>query len=164
MVKKGKARKTVPARRKKVPVKNESEGPQYMVQVNEPKMLRKDLLESLREIIIFMQGYEKFRQIQTEKVNLFNSLKTDVKELNTLIEHKLKKYFPQGKLKAVMKEKPKEESFDDDEESKVEVFKEEPKKKMVAPVSTYQQDLPSNELDELESQLKDIEGQLRSIQ
>ncbi|MBT3836051.1 hypothetical protein HOD05_02165 [Candidatus Woesearchaeota archaeon] len=81
-------------------VKRES-GPAYMVQLSDPKSIRKDILESLREVIIFMQAHEKFMRIQEEKVTLFTKLKNDVKELNLLIEHKLKKHLPKGKLKAV---------------------------------------------------------------
>ncbi|PIN87781.1 hypothetical protein COV12_01985 [Candidatus Woesearchaeota archaeon CG10_big_fil_rev_8_21_14_0_10_32_24] len=76
-------------------------GPAYMVQLSDPKSLRKDILESLREIIIFMQAHEKFMRIQEEKVMLFTQLKTDIQDLNSLIEHKLKKHLPKGKLKAV---------------------------------------------------------------
>ena len=45
--------------------------PDYMIQINDPRSLRKELLETLREIIIFMQSYEKFRKIQEEKVMIF---------------------------------------------------------------------------------------------
>ena len=74
---------------KKVPAARERE-PEYMVQLGDPKMVRKDLLESLREIIIFMQGYEKFRKIQEEKKKVFSALNDDLKELNTLLDLKLK--------------------------------------------------------------------------
>lgn len=143
---------------------HKEERPEYMIQINEPKMLRKDLLESLREIIIFMQGYEKFLQIQAEKVKLFSNLKADVNDLNSLIENKLKRYFPQGRLKGIVKKEVEQPSEELSEE--VEVIKEEPKKKKATPKveTASEEEIPSSELDELESQLKDIEGQLRSIQ
>ena len=84
---------------RKVTVKKEI-GPNFMVQVNEPKALRKDLLESLRETIIFMQGYEAFKKIQEEKVETFTLLKEDIKTLNNLV-NKLKKHLPKGKLTAI---------------------------------------------------------------
>lgn len=133
--------------------------PDYMVQITDPKMIRKDLLESLREIIIFMQGYEKFRKIQEEKVALFSALKTDVKELHSLVENRLKKYLPQGKLRGFVHpmDMPEER-----EEAKVEVVTvEEPAKKAMV---KEERKAPPSELDELESQLKDIESQLRNIQ
>ncbi|MBI2151384.1 hypothetical protein HYU21_01510, partial [Candidatus Woesearchaeota archaeon] len=55
--------------------------PEYMVQLSDPKSLRKELLECLREVIIFMQGYEKFRKIQEEKVSTFHTLRQEVKNL-----------------------------------------------------------------------------------
>ncbi len=146
------------------PVVKEKE-PSYVVQVNDPKMLRRDILESLREIIIFMQGYERFRKIQEEKVALFSTLKKDLRELNGLMETKLKVYLPKGKLKGLKSissplTKPVEEAPHEEAEE------EEPLPKKVEEKPTYApRKEPSyrNELDELESQLKDIEGQLRRV-
>ena len=64
--------------------------------------MRRDILESLREVILFMQGYEKFRKLQEEKIAIFNQLKNDVKELNQMIDSRLRKYFPKGKLKPLI--------------------------------------------------------------
>ena len=132
--------------------------PEYMVQVHEPANLRKNVLESLREIIIFMQSYEKFRQIQEEKVAIFNELKEDIKQLSILLDHKLKRHFPKGKLSvaAQRREVPRitvPEDVDEDIEETTET-----PRAVSAPVSH-----PITELDELESQLRDIEGQLRKI-
>jgi len=145
---------------KRVPVENE---PEYMVQISEPKMLRKDLLESLREIILFMQSYEKFKAVQDEKVAVFNQLKAHIKELNNLIDKKLKGLLPKGKLKAISmiehehelyEEKGEEITSKEGKEKKVEV--------KVVPIEKKRQKLPG-ELEELESQLKDIEDQLKGI-
>ena len=141
-------------------VKKDKE-PEYMVQVHEPTNLRKNILESLREIIIFMQSYEKFRQIQEEKVNTFNDLKESIKQLTTLLDHKLKHHFPKGKLSisSVRRDIPKMaipakmENDDDSEETEV------PARKAAYTPEPH----PITELDELESQLRDIEGQLRKI-
>ena len=147
--------------------KQRDSGPEYMVQIKDPKMVRRDVLESLREVIIFMQGYENFRKVQQEKVILFTRLKDEVKELNALVEHKLRKLFPKGKLKAV-------------DPNKVEEKKEEPKKKVVPlvqpkvknllpnvprgpPRIVEQENVVRSDIDELESQLKDIENQLQDI-
>lgn len=127
--------------------------PSYMVQIPDPKMLRKDILESLREIILFMQGYEKFKKIQEEKVATFTALKNDVKELNTIINTKLRTLLPKGKLKPM---KGQYEQLDQDlpQEPKVSYSP-----RSTAPTPQAEHD----ELDELEGQLKDIEGQLRSV-
>jgi len=151
--------KKKPVRRKSVKVDKE---PEYMVQVGEPKTLRKNILESLREVIIFMQSYEKFRQIQEEKVATFNQLKDDIKQLTTLLDHRLKRHFPKGKLNVAnpRREVPRMTTLPEDvnpepEEQEQQRSAPEPKVRPAAPAIS--------ELDELESQLKDIEGQLRKI-
>ena len=163
-VKKSTKRKSSPAKRvvrtkKTVHAKKKivEKEPEYMVQVHEPTNLRKNVLESLREIIIFMQSYEKFRQIQEEKVATFNDLKESIKQLTTLLDHKLKRHFPKGKLSvsALRREVPKMAIPEEMDEETEEVETSRP----VAAPSPH----PITELDELESQLRDIEGQLRKI-
>ena len=119
-------------------------GPEYMVQLSDPPMIRKDILETLREIIMFMQGFERFRMVQQEKMSAIHKLKTDVKRLNTLVDTKLRRHLPKGKVQA--------HSLKAEESQKVE--------EMDQP-----QPLPvkHSELEELESQLKDIENQLRGM-
>ena len=134
--------------------------PDYMVQLTEPKMLRKDLLESLREVIIFMQGYEKFRKIQEEKVAMFNSLKLDIKSLNSLINDKLRKYLPKGKLRAVLPQQKEAEPFSHDNEMLNETL---PRREVSSPVNQPPKREAPGGLMELEYQLKDIERQLQSI-
>ncbi len=129
--------------------------PSYMVQIADPKMLRKDLLETLREIIIFMQGYEKFRQIQAEKVATFNKLRNEVQVLNGLINNKLRRHLPRGKLKPVRGQKGEQPAPQEEHEE------------APATVAVMEREVstpPHQELDELESQLRDIEGQLRKVQ
>lgn len=152
-----KKKKSKPRRSPSAALKHEIE-PDYMINIDDPKMLRKDTLEGLREVIIFMQGYEKFRVVQDEKVTLFTQLKADVKELHTLIEHKLKVFLPEGKLNAVKPIPPRQER---EEAKKVEVVSIKPLKQ--SPPKVVEGDVPPNELDELEKQLKTIEGQLESI-
>jgi len=175
---------------KKKVVKHEKieKEPEYMVQVNDPTMLRKDLLESLREVIIFMQGYETFRKIQEEKVNLISVLKTQVKDLNSLVDTKLRKYLPKGKLRLIKKPSPVREEFEADdadtlpneEELGLEVVKIDRGPKVDVPppevasaepvaeprvmVPPPERERPKSELEELEDQLKDIENQLQDIQ
>ncbi|MBU0460116.1 MAG: hypothetical protein KKH52_01325 [Nanoarchaeota archaeon] len=126
--------------------------PNYMVQINEPNVLRKDILEGLKETIIFMQGYAEFKTIQIEKVDLYGFLKDQIKELQGLVNN-LKKYLPQGKLELVV---PGE------------------KKRLINPVAKTVNHVPpstrtdhptsvASELDELEISLKDIESQLQTL-
>lgn len=131
--------------------------PAYMVQIHEPKMFRKHLLETLREIIIFMQGYEKFRKIQEEKVRTFTALKSDVKELSRLMDVRLRKFFPKGKLTPIREEvKPEPIPLPKPAPPVERPASPQPGTPPAAPQ-------PGNDLDELENQLKDIEGQLKGI-
>ncbi|MBU0457678.1 MAG: hypothetical protein ABH824_02475 [Nanoarchaeota archaeon] len=135
----------------KMPVREK--GLNFMVQINDPKALRKDLLEALREVIIFMQGYETFRKVQEEKVVTFSKLRDNIKELNNLIDNKLRKFLPKGKLKSIGEEMKVQEEVEEQEElpRQVSILRTEPKRE-------------NNELDDLEYQLKDIENRLKKIQ
>lgn len=136
-------------------VESKSKQLNLMVQVNEPKGIRKDLLEALREIIIFMQGYETFQKVQEEKMATFAQLREDVKVLNDLVHNKLKKHLPKGKLAAYVQQQKKEEAQED-------VQMPEPMQ-AAKPVTAKPQ--PQNqELDDLEYQLKDIEGRLKNLE
>ncbi len=163
--------KAKPRTRAKPQPKREKE-PDYVIQIHDPKMVRKDILESLREVIIFMQGYEKFKKIQEEKVITISLLKEQVKELNNMVNHELRKYLPIGKLKPILKLKPKkafiegphDHYVDHGPKTVVEPFAEEK-----VPLAVYKETAPvrpksKNELEELETQLQDIEHQLQNIQ
>ncbi len=149
--------------------KSNSKLPQFMVQVSDPIMLRKDILEALRDVIIFMQGYERFKLIQDEKVGLYSKLQLEVKELNSMINTKLRKILPKGKLKSVHQAAvPKQVKIP---ESRVPVVT--PSKGQPIPPPTPGQapapPLPPaasaqpTELDALESQLNSIENQLKGL-
>ncbi len=134
--------------------------PEFMVNVSDPKMLRKNILESLREVIIFMQSYEKFKQIQEQKVLLFSQLKGSVRQLNLLLDHKLRNYLPKGKLQAAQQQMEEREEVEEREtvkETKPVQVKAAPKQKVI------DDEVPDHELDELEEQLQDIENQLRGV-
>ena len=159
-------KKNVVARKKKV-VKTKE--PEYMVQIGDPENLRKDVLESLREIIIYMQGYENFKKVQKAKVEIFNKLKADSKEINSFI-NQLKQYLPKGHLKPIDLNKKVEVATSEPEpavEAQVAVPQEQPMEVPpevpVAPAANPQQSAPTSGLDELESQLKEIEDQLRGM-
>ncbi len=137
--------------------------PEYVVQVPEPRMVRKELLESLRDLIIFMQGYEQFRKLQEQKVAQFSALRSEVKELNHLLDVKLRQHFPTGKVKSlpVSPTAPKPvlriEPEDAEEEKPVIPVRMPARKEAPAPAAQ------KSDLDELEQQLRDIEDQLRDV-
>ena len=122
--------------------------PEFTVQISDPKGLRKDILEGLREVIIFMQGYEKFKAIQEDKVKAFGELRTDVRELTLLIE-KLRRLVPKGNLKAMHRHAEAKQVVVETHQEEISHFG------AVAPQPSH------NELDELEDQLREIEDQLK---
>jgi len=138
------------------PMESKDKGLNLMVQVSDPKNVRKDLLEALREIIIFMQGYEAFRKIQEEKIAVFSQLKDDVKSLNNLVDYRLRRLLPKGKL-AGMAKKPMLR-MEAAEKEEMPLPKAQPK---MMPKPQPQEE--SGELDELESQLREIEGRLKGM-
>jgi hypothetical protein len=147
-------------------------GPQFMVQVNDTRVIRKDVLESLREVILFMQGYEKFKGIQNEKISMISKLKEDIKEMHSLIDNKVRKLLPKGKLATLNPIQPVEVKHT------VEHHVSQPVVAQAAPMEHHQmsavpaQSQPvavapkpsaTSELDVLEAQLKEIEGQLKGM-
>ena len=73
--------------------------PELMVHINDPPMLRKEILECLRELIILMQGYEQFHKIQQQKIAHIAILDRKLREINNVIDRKLKPHLPKGKLR-----------------------------------------------------------------
>ncbi len=152
-------------------------GPDYVIQVSDPKMLRKDILEGLREVIIFMQGYDQFRKVQEEKTMLFTQLKNDVKDIQQMIDNKLRLYLPKGKVHGLVKVATTREIVREVKKQPTIVTRAPIIVTRVAgvpvqqaPVLTPQQVVresvpivPANELAELEAQLKDIENQLQNV-
>lgn len=161
--KQSKRTKKNPVKKVKAKVSTKEKGPEYMVQISDPKMLRKDILETLRETIIFMQGYEKFRQIQGEKVALFAKLKNDIKELDKTINVKLRQYLPRGKLKPFVEKKRKEIKEKSLDEIEKEAWKEEEKWVKNHSEAAPKKKKSKNELEDLENQLTDIEQQLQGV-
>ena len=149
------------ATHRSMPMESKDRGLNLMVQVSDPKNVRKDLLEALREIIIFMQGYEAFRKIQEEKIAVFTQLRDDVKGLNNLVDNKLRRLLPKGKL-AGMAKRPTQrvEVIEKEEMEPMPAPKAQPKMAMPKPEPQQQE---SNYLDELESQLREIESRLRHM-
>ena len=161
-------RKKASRRRKKIISKTplcipKSGDPDYMVQVSDPTMLRKDLLETLREVIIFMQGYEKFRKIQEEKASIIVQLKEHVKELERMIDNKLRGYFPKGKLNPVRALEQKEEENETERMPPYAQGMIPPQG--AAPINSNkpQSEQQPDDLADLEAQLRDIENELKSI-
>jgi len=143
-------RKTVKHYRKAKRAPTKEKEPGFMVRISEPRLVRKDILESLREVIVFMQSYEQFKHVQDEKVTTISALREIIKDLNNLT-NKLRTKLPKGKLGA-LKDIPME---DLEEEMPMSM----PVARSVRPAAP----VSNGDLDDLESQLKDIENQLKTM-
>ncbi|MBI4980045.1 hypothetical protein HZC30_00640 [Candidatus Woesearchaeota archaeon] len=141
-----KATRTVPMARE----------PEFTIQIGDPQALRKDLLESVRELILFMQGFDRFKKLQQEKLAEFSRLKADARALTLLVDAKMRRCLPKGTLKS-------------------KAVKEEKAKPVKGPVASLPESVaPSlppepapksehSELEELEAQLQEIEAQLKKV-
>jgi len=112
-----------------------------------------------------MQGYEKFRLLQEEKVTLFAKLKRELKEIEVMIDSKLRHYLPKGKLHPVTREDQKKRDEKEVVDS-MSYMEEKPVPVQVvaaSPMPVGKVVPPKNELDDLESQLKDIQSQLEDL-
>ncbi len=140
--------------------------PDLTIRLDNSSMLRKEVLEAVRELIIFMQGHEKFKKIQQEKLATFGQLKNDVKEINNLVEQKLKHLLPKGKLKTatLMQPKIREAEVMPNERVKERPV-ELPPEETEEPQEAEEEETPKDksELDELEAQLQSIENQLKGM-
>ena len=134
--------------------------PSFMIQIADPKVLRRDVLESLRETIIFMQGYETFKKIEDEKKATFEEMREHLRQITSLCNNQLTKYIPKGKLKGITDKLLSEEavlSKKGGASTPVVPKSEAPKAEVPAPV------VPQSNLEELERQLADIEKELQGV-
>ncbi len=135
--------------------------PEFTIQISDPQSLRKDLLESVRELILFMQGFDRFKKLRQEKLVEFSKLKADARALTTLIDTKMRRCLPKGTLKnkAVKEEKVKKAVAERHEEAM-------PESVTIAPGLSVPEPAPRpehSELEELEAQLQEIENQLKKV-
>ena len=124
----------------------------FFVQVKEPNEIRKNILETLRDIVEVLKRFEKFKYIRHEKIENINKLRGLLRETNKMLGT-LKAKLPQTSLRAtVVKEttkQPKKIHHKKGKKSKV-VEEKMPKKEMT-------------EVDKLEAELSAIESKLKSL-
>ncbi|MBN2368569.1 hypothetical protein JXC34_06115 [Candidatus Woesearchaeota archaeon] len=105
----------------------------FFVGIYDPIDVRRNLLENSKEIVKSLQYYDKLKEIRSNKLMLFQEMKTVMEELDLLVT-KLKEKLPKSHLRKVQEEKEKHspEKF-------------------------------SSELDQLEKQLRIIENELSGM-
>ena len=127
----------------------------YFVHIKEPNEIRRNILETLKDIVEVLQRFEKFKHTRHEKLEKIQKLRGLLKDANKMLGN-LKLKLPQTNLRAtVIKEAPihsKEAHHKKKKKVKSSEEKSEkaPKKEMT-------------ELEKLESELNAIEGKLKSL-
>ncbi len=158
-------------KRRKIVHKHEPEQLFY-VGVRDPMEVRRNILESSREAINFMQRLERIKKIREEKMHSVHQLRTDIKELRSLL-NKLKQALPKTKLRFHIAAKRKT-AFACKQCPATFTKKSDMKKHMkqhLAPMP--QMEMPqmrqmpskrgSSELELLEQELSEIEGKLEKL-
>ena len=131
----------------------------FFVEVRDPGEVRKNILETLREILSVLQRFEKFKHLRHEKLEKIQKLRVLVRQANKIL-NELKSRLPQTNLRAIVvkethkhaapvhhkKKKKGKEAREAKQEKQVKM----PKKEMT-------------EIEKLESELNAIEGKLKSL-
>ena len=123
----------------------------FFVEIAEPSEVRRNILESLREILEVLHRFEKFKHIRHEKLERIHKLRISLRQANKLMNI-LRSKFPQTNLKPLsIKSAVQRTSKKEDDKKLVAKPEEKPKKK------------PMTELEKLESELSVIEEKLKGL-
>lgn len=117
----------------------------YYVGIRSANDLRRNLLESSKAVILSLENFERIKQIETEKTQLKNKLKDDVKELKMLFS-KLEHLMPEEVIQSIQKK---------------EVVSKQPIKTI--PKKTPKNDLEEKEIEKLHKNLSMIEERLNKL-
>ncbi|MBU0757053.1 MAG: hypothetical protein KKF44_03230 [Nanoarchaeota archaeon] len=109
----------------------------FFVGINNAVDLRRNILESSREIVQNMQSFENVRNIREIKIKRIQQLKTVIRELDLLFA-KLRAELPQTHLRAISEEN-------------IEVGRKKPKPKTLKEMTA---------IEKLDTQLREIEQEI----
>lgn len=125
----------------------------FFVQVKKPNEVRRDILETLREIVETLHRFEKFKRVRHEKIEKIHHLGVLLKQANKILGN-LKLKLPQTNLRATAARTPSQPKAHHK------------KKKKIKAAEEKQQKVPKKELtevDKLEAELSAIESKLKSL-
>jgi DNA mismatch repair ATPase MutS len=123
------------------------------VKVNDSSDVRRDILESIREILGILQRFEKFKESRKEKIHYMSKLGKIVRDINRAISN-LKKSLPEPKIAAVKVSKSST--------TKIRTAKRETPVVRKKDVEVMERGHTS-ELKRLEAELSDIEGKIADL-
>lgn len=143
----------------------------FFVGVQDPLEVRRNLLEVSKDMVQFLQQYEKLKTVREQKNEAIKRLKEDIRELKSLV-NKLRLVLPKTKLRVKLHEEHKEPPKPVAKKVTVKkVHKKAAKKSKakhaiaketqatLAPVKRQ----PATEIEKLESELADIENKLGKL-
>ncbi|MBC8501051.1 MAG: hypothetical protein H8D38_04785 [DPANN group archaeon] len=117
---------------------------QFFRRIENPNNLRREVLESSKEIIQNLKSYQKILDIREKKTEKIKELKVQIKEINLFLD-KLRDDFPAELVSKFEGEHKKKEKPSGKKKAK--------EKKIAEP----------SELTKLENKLSDIENKLKSL-
>ena len=125
----------------------------FFVELKEPSEVRRNILESLKQILEILQRFEKFKRIRQEKLQGIHKVRILLRDANKLLGT-LRLKLPQTNLRATIVKENKKKHKDDH------------KKKKEKPVEVKVEKAPKKEiteLEKLESELGAIENKLKGL-
>ncbi len=137
---------------------NSKDSEVFFVGLDDDQLVKKNLLESMREILVTLQRYESFKKVRSQKVKEISELKKIMKEINELIV-KLKTSLPKANISASVKKEVKQidreigkltKKTKSSTTTKKTIAKAKPKAEM-------------SELEKLENDLASIESRLKGL-
>ena len=124
----------------------------FFVQVKKPNDVKRDILETLREIVETLKRFEKFKRIRHEKIEKIHHLGVLLKQANKILGN-LRLKLPQTNLRATAaRESPSQPK---------KVHHKKKKKMKAAEEKAPKKEL--TEIDKLEAELTAIESKLKSL-
>jgi len=70
----------------------------FYVGLRDPTEVRRNLLESSKDIVVFLKTYENFKQVRIQKIEEINKLKGQIQQIAKLI-NKLRRELPKTRLR-----------------------------------------------------------------
>jgi uncharacterized membrane protein YkoI len=135
----------------------------FYVGVTEPIEIRRNILECSKDIIQYLQRFEKFKQVRLEKEEEIRKLKETTHDIRVMVR-KLKAALPKTKLRAMLHKHEEEVMMSAPVEKETKAAKKKASKK--SEEKTAQERVPERhvtELEKLESELGEIESRLTRL-
>ena len=129
-------------------VKKEQQPELFFVRVKDPVEVRRNILETLKEIVEVLQRFEKFKQLRHEKIEKINRLRVLLRQANKMLGE-MRGKLPQTNLRASVSRESAQNAHH--------------RKKKIKPAEKAPQKREMTEVEKLEAELNAIESKLKSL-